>query len=48
MENVLAEMGVDWSDYDYPEELLKEGEEEFYTLAEDIFELVYLDRVFEK
>ena len=48
MENVLAEMGVDWSDYDFPEELLQEGEEEFYTLAEDIFELVYLDRTFEK
>lgn len=47
IENVLKELGVVWSDYDYDEELLEDGDEEFYTLAQNVFEKIYLDRTFE-
>ena len=41
IENVLKELGVVWSDYDYDEELLEDGDEEFYTLAQNVFEKIY-------
>ena len=47
IENVLKDLGVVWSDYDYDEELLEDGDEEFYTLAQNVFEKIYLDRTFE-